>query len=270
MQNAESDFLDSLAKLHAEQLFQQIVSSAGELKTTSHGEITLREFTEKFSQSLAAQVNAACQANSIEFCETRLKDIVEANCPGANGLSDEGDYVEESSLAAAMAAATTAPSSSDYILAAGQAINSTNLENDQLDGDDTSANSTRPKSGARSFFRRFSLSGLTLGRGFNMFHKQHSDEVELSTSNGDLNGSAPPAVKAKPKVSKLLVRVVRQGVLKMIRGDSSAMLDGKPCWEKCRVTLVKAAGGHMLEFFVPPKVRRTTNRLIMRNIGVYD
>ena len=40
----------------------------------------------------------------------------------------------------------------------------------------------------------------------------------------------------------------------MVHGDTSTMMDGKPCWEKCRVAIVRAAGGHMIEFFVPPKV----------------
>ena len=106
-----------------------------------------------------------------------------------------------------------------------------------------------------SFFRRFSLGHIvTLSRnGLNMFHKQHSDEVELSAAHND--PSVVALVKqTKAKLAKTFVQVVREGTLRVVHGDTSAMMDGKPCWEKCRVAIVRAAGGHMIEFFVPPKV----------------
>ena len=31
-------------------------------------------------------------------------------------------------------------------------------------------------------------------------------------------------------------------------------MDGNSSWEKCKLLLVKAAGGHMLQFYAPPKV----------------
>ena len=109
-----------------------------------------------------------------------------------------------------------------------------------------------------SFFRRFSLGQLvTLSRnGLNMFHKQNSDEVELSAAHNDpSSGAAMAAAKqSKAKLAKTFVQVVREGTLRVVHGDTSAMMDGKPCWEKCRVAIVRAAGGHMIEFFVPPKV----------------
>ena len=112
-----------------------------------------------------------------------------------------------------------------------------------------------------SFFRRFSLGQLvTLSRnGLNMFHKQNSDEVELSAAHNDPSSGAAMAMAAvakqsKAKLAKTFVQVVREGTLRVVHGDTSAMMDGKPCWEKCRVAIVRAAGGHMIEFFVPPKV----------------
>ena len=108
-----------------------------------------------------------------------------------------------------------------------------------------------------SFFRRFSLGHIvTLSRGgLNRFHKQNSDEVELSAAHNDLSSAAGSAAKhPKVKLAKTFVQVVREGTLRVVHGDTSAMMDGKPCWEKCRVAIVRAAGGHMIEFFVPPKV----------------
>ncbi len=269
--SAEGDFLTSLAKLHAEQLFQQIVTSSAELKNTSHSDLTIRELVARFSRSLSSQVDAACQANSLDFAKTRLRDLSEAssivvNGADSNGAGDDAAEPERSDVNNIAVAASTS-SSSDYILAAGQAINSTNQQEgeDDFEGGGgagaSSGHSKHSKSGSKSFFRRFSLTGLVLGRGIAVFHKQHSDEVELSTSNGDLKVSGQHGAaltgatsKIKAKTAKLQVQVVKEGVLKMVRGDSSAMMDGKPCWEKCRVALVRASGGHMIEFFVPPKV----------------
>ncbi len=31
-------------------------------------------------------------------------------------------------------------------------------------------------------------------------------------------------------------------------------MDGSGNWEKCKLMLVRAAGGHMLQFYYPPKV----------------
>jgi hypothetical protein len=37
-----------------------------------------------------------------------------------------------------------------------------------------------------------------------------------------------------------------------IVGDGA--IDEKPKWQKCKLRLVKASGGFLLEFFAPPKV----------------
>ena len=120
-----------------------------------------------------------------------------------------------------------------------------------------------------SFFRRFSLGQLvTLSRnGLNRFHKQNSDEVELSAAPSDLASSSSASASAmakqpKAKLAKTFVQVVREGTLRVVHGEN--MMDGgggKPCWEKCRVAIVRAAGGHMIEFFIPPKVRFESTRI---------
>ena len=76
-------------------------------------------------------MDATCKANGLDFSATKIKEIPEtANGGGAlNGHSSDATTNEDraSGVAEAMAAAATlTSSSSDYMLAAGQAINSTN------------------------------------------------------------------------------------------------------------------------------------------------
>ena len=56
-EDESAEFLRSLAKMHADQFFQQIISATGELKASRHlAEATLREITERFASSLSSQV----------------------------------------------------------------------------------------------------------------------------------------------------------------------------------------------------------------------
>ena len=56
-EDESAEFLGSLAKMHAEQFFQQIISATGELKASRHlAEATVREITERFASSLSCQV----------------------------------------------------------------------------------------------------------------------------------------------------------------------------------------------------------------------
>ena len=56
-EDESAEFLRCLAKMHADQLFQQIISATGELKASRHlAEATLREITERFATSLSSQV----------------------------------------------------------------------------------------------------------------------------------------------------------------------------------------------------------------------
>lgn len=107
-----------------------------------------------------------------------------------------------------------------------------------------------PKVHHRPFFRRLSFKGLKRGKG--LFHKQHSDEVELSNvhhhhhfdrrSKGDKH--------EKTKFTKVIVECVKEGTVNYVSGEN---IDGRQKWEKCRLTLVKTSGGYMLEFYAPPK-----------------
>lgn len=104
-----------------------------------------------------------------------------------------------------------------------------------------------PKTHHRHFFRRLSFKGLKRGKG--LFHKQHSDEVELSHHHDRRNRSDK---HEKTKLTKIIVECVREGIVSYLTGD---YLDGRQKWEKCRLLLVKTTGGYMLEFYSPPKVR---------------
>ncbi|CAL1264324.1 unnamed protein product [Larinioides sclopetarius] len=101
-----------------------------------------------------------------------------------------------------------------------------------------------PKSHPRAFFRRLSFKGLKRGKG--LFHKQHSDEVELSYHDRRARGDK----HEKTKLTKIIVECIREGMVSYLTGD---YLDGRQKWEKCRLVLVKTTGGYMLEFYSPPK-----------------
>ncbi|KFM60686.1 SH2B adapter protein 2, partial [Stegodyphus mimosarum] len=102
-----------------------------------------------------------------------------------------------------------------------------------------------PKTHHRAFFRRLSFKGLKRGKG--LFHKQHSDEVELSHHHDRRTRCDK---HEKTKLTKIIVECVREGIVSYLTGD---YLDGRQKWEKCRLVLVKTTGGYMLEFYSPPK-----------------
>ncbi|XP_074111507.1 SH2B adapter-like protein Lnk isoform X1 [Cotesia typhae] len=99
-----------------------------------------------------------------------------------------------------------------------------------------------PKPVHKPFFRRLSFKGFKKGRGF--FHKQQSDEVELSHSESRKDKHT------KSKLSKIVVECRKEGVVNTLIGEYS---DGTQKWEKSRLALIKAIGGYMLEFYSPPK-----------------
>ncbi|KZS12088.1 SH2B adapter protein 3 [Daphnia magna] len=120
----------------------------------------------------------------------------------------------------------------------------------------TSYPSVKPRqTGPKPFFRRFSLKGFRKGKG--LFHKQQSDEVELSGSAvaSHTPSSSKPEhsglfLRGKIRMSKLVVESLFEGTVNYLTSES---LDGTPKWERCRLCLVKTVGGYMLEFFSPPK-----------------
>ena len=96
----------------------------------------------------------------------------------------------------------------------------------------------------RPFFRRFSFKGITKGKALNFFHRAGSDEVELGPGLGR---------EKKGRTAKTVVECRREGLVGMMAGDG---LDTAGSWERCRMMLVKASGGFMLEFFCPPKASK--------------
>lgn len=105
---------------------------------------------------------------------------------------------------------------------------------------DTDMSSPKPQ--AKNFFRRLSFKGLKKGKAF--FHKQNSDEVELSHSDKKDKHS-------KTKLAKIVVECRKEGIVNYLSGEN---LDGTGKWDKCRLALVKTVSGYMLEFYSPPKV----------------
>lgn len=99
-----------------------------------------------------------------------------------------------------------------------------------------------PKPTHKPFFRRLSFKGLKKGKSF--FHKQQSDEVELSHSEHRKDKHS------KAKLSKIVVECRKEGVVNSLMGEN---IDGTQKWEKSRLALIKAIGGYMLEFYSPPK-----------------
>ena len=80
------------------------------------------------SHQKSLKVDATCKANGLDFTSTKIKEIPETTSASLNGFSESATNGERArGVAEAMAAAATlTSSSSDYMLAAGQAINSTN------------------------------------------------------------------------------------------------------------------------------------------------
>ncbi|KZC12556.1 PREDICTED: SH2B adapter protein 1 [Dufourea novaeangliae] len=99
-----------------------------------------------------------------------------------------------------------------------------------------------PKPVHKPFFRRLSFKGLKKGKSF--FHKQQSDEVELSHSEHRKEKHS------KAKLSKIVVECRKEGIVNSLMGENT---DGTQKWEKSRLALIKAIGGYMLELYSPPK-----------------
>lgn len=102
---------------------------------------------------------------------------------------------------------------------------------------DTDMSSPKPQQ--KSFFRRLSLKGKAKA----FFHKQNSDEVELSHNDKKDKHS-------KTKLAKIVVECRKEGIVSYLSGENP---DGKEKWDKCRLALVKTVSGYMLEFYSPPK-----------------
>lgn len=104
----------------------------------------------------------------------------------------------------------------------------------------------------RPFFRRFSFKGIKKSRALNFFHKQGSDEAELSSAAPPTPVQRPCETK-KSKMSKIIVECQKEGLVNLI---ADVAMDGNSKWEKSKMVLVKATGGFMIEFYTPPKMSR--------------
>jgi hypothetical protein len=105
----------------------------------------------------------------------------------------------------------------------------------------------------KPFFRKLSFRNFK-GSVRGLF-KQHSDEVELS-SESNINYTRkkhgrPKEKHDKTKLTKLIVECIKKGIVNQLVGEDYC---GKSKWERCQLVLVKTTGGHMLEYYTPPKV----------------
>ncbi|XP_035890672.1 SH2B adapter protein 2 isoform X1 [Anopheles stephensi] len=110
---------------------------------------------------------------------------------------------------------------------------------------DYSEDTDSPKTNHKPFFRRLSFKGLRKGKVIHaFFHKQHSDEVELSERRA-----------SKTKLAKIVVECRKEGNVNYLSPEN---LDqpGSQKWEKCKLVLVKTVSGYMLEFYSPPKSQK--------------
>lgn len=120
-----------------------------------------------------------------------------------------------------------------------------NSNEEPSDLSENEAESQSPRFNQKPFFRRLSFKGLRKGKNF--FRKQDSDELELSSNE------KRSEKQAKSKLSKITVECRRNGLASYLVAEN---MDGPPKWEKCRLSLSSsAAGGYILVFYCPPKVR---------------
>lgn len=117
-----------------------------------------------------------------------------------------------------------------------------------LEEEESDYSEDSPKTNHKPFFRRLSFKGLRKGKAF--FHKQHSDEVELS---GSASGR-----QNKVKVAKIVVECRKEGLVQYLTPESLDQPGASPKWEKCRLALVKTVGGYMLEFYSPAKSQKVS------------
>ncbi|ETN58674.1 signal transduction protein lnk-realted [Anopheles darlingi] len=111
---------------------------------------------------------------------------------------------------------------------------------------DYSEDTDSPKTNHKPFFRRLSFKGLRKGKVIHaFFHKQHSDEVELSDRRA-----------SKTKLAKIVVECRKEGTVNYLSPENLDQPSGSQKWEKCKLVLVKTVGGYMLEFYSPPKSQK--------------
>ncbi|XP_055906200.1 SH2B adapter protein 2 isoform X3 [Eupeodes corollae] len=117
---------------------------------------------------------------------------------------------------------------------------------------DISEEQSSPKIFPKAFFRRLSFKGLRKGKNFlflqALFHR-NSDDLDATTSSSSRSN--------KTKLAKIVVECRKEGIVSFLTPESLDQPSaGAQKWEKCRLALVKAVGGYMLEFYSPPKSQK--------------
>lgn len=83
-----------------------------------------------------------------------------------------------------------------------------------------------------------------------LFHHKHgTDDFESTGGSSSSNG------RNKTKMAKIVVECRKEGVVNFLTPETFDQA-GNYKWEKCRLALVKAVGGYMLEFYSPPKSQK--------------
>lgn len=133
-----------------------------------------------------------------------------------------------------------------------------NGETDDYADQDSSPEREVSPARKKGILRRFSFKNIRKSRLF----KQPSDDVEAGDSHPHHHHHHNHHRKyTKHKDKKDRTRTIsggdessvrKEGIVNVLQpGDDSR---GKSRWEKTRLVLVKASGGHLLEFYTPPKV----------------
>lgn len=85
-----------------------------------------------------------------------------------------------------------------------------------------------------------------------LFHHKHSTDDFDSTGGNSSGGSNG---RNKTKMAKIVVECRKEGIVNFLTPETFDQA-GNYKWEKCRLALVKAVGGYMLEFYSPPKSQK--------------
>lgn len=72
-------------------------------------------------------------------------------------------------------------------------------------------------------------------------------------NSDDVDGVGGSKSSGKTKLAKIVVECRKEGIVNNLTAESLDSTTGTQKWEKCRLALVKAVGGYMLEFYTPPK-----------------
>ncbi|CRK87581.1 CLUMA_CG001378, isoform A [Clunio marinus] len=133
----------------------------------------------------------------------------------------------------------------------GNSKSGTNGTTAPSEGSDFSEDHDSPKINHKPFFRRLSFKALRKGKVpfQTIFQKQSSDDMDLSNSEHN-----------KKKLAKIVVECRKEGLVnyvppEFLKNDKKDLTNLE--WEKCKLVLVKCAGGYMLEFHSLDKSPKT-------------